>query len=213
MQLLLVVGNSRFHQKPANPVLHPHRLSYDEIAIPQHPSSITDASVGHIALRKVVAAEQIREFAGIDLVVLLLTGRDSFQHRGMSDLHRGFPVNQMVVDPAGKHGRFHSSNPRLLQSFHSTVQSLPCCWYASLALYSSISFPNTKADCVFVNVKSDIVRHRLPPDPGQPSLRTFQNARSCCSCHLTAHSAVRCGFLRNVLTPTYTFKQLELPAA
>jgi len=74
MQLLLFVGHSGFHQQGGYTILQLHRLTHQEVPIAQRSPPLSDFGRGHVALRQKVAAQAVRELAGIDPIVLLLGG-------------------------------------------------------------------------------------------------------------------------------------------
>lgn len=76
----------------------------------------------------------------------------------MGDLDAGALINQIVENPAGEHRGFHSGDPRLLQVRQPFVQCLTSSRYGALSDNGSVSLTDTEADCLLVNVKSQVAQ-------------------------------------------------------
>ena len=75
---------------------------------------------------KKVAAQAIRDLAGIDPVILLFCRRYRAQHQRMRHLHLRSVWLQMIINPSCEYRRFHGHRPGLRQSLHPLIQFRPC---------------------------------------------------------------------------------------
>src|ERR1700722_1119108 len=157
MHLLLVVLDAHFHQQSAHFVLHLYGLPHQQVAITQHSSSISNLAWRHMALRKVVTAQQVGDLASIYLIVLLLACRDRFQHRRVRHLHRRSTLSQVVVNPPGEHRRFHPRRPGLWQGPHPYLQCRPGGCNGIFPQERSIGLSDAIADGLLVYVQSHVM--------------------------------------------------------
>ena len=125
VQPQLVVAHAGLHQQSGDPILHLHGLPLDQIAITQNPPPVADRSRGDVALRQEVPAQAVGDLAGIDPVVLLFGRSHGPQHQRMRNLHCLSMGQQMIVDPAGGDGGFHSHGARLRKRSDPRIQFIP----------------------------------------------------------------------------------------
>jgi hypothetical protein len=67
-------------------ILYLHLLPYLEVAIAQRSPPLSNLGRGLVSLRQNVAAQAVREFAGIDPIILFLGGGDRAQHQRLRSL-------------------------------------------------------------------------------------------------------------------------------
>src|SRR5260370_14797235 len=67
---------------------------------------------------------------------------------------------EVIVDPAGEHGRFHRRAPRLWQRFHPQVQVKACGGKRSFGDNLATAVLHAVADLPLVNIQSDVI-HRF----------------------------------------------------
>src|ERR1700760_164314 len=75
----------------------------------------------------------------------------------MRHLHLCCMRKQMIVDPAREDGCFHCHGPWLRKCLHPAIQLRPGCCNRSLALNLSAYIFDAIADCLLVNVESNVI--------------------------------------------------------
>src|SRR5271163_585685 len=118
-----------------------------------------------MALGQEVASQAVANLACIDAVVLLLGCRDRPQHQRMRHLHSRCMGQQVIVDPACEHRRFHGHGPRCWQGLHPLVELNPGRRNGAFRMHLAAYVLHAIADRLLVDVQPDEVHtgHEEPP--------------------------------------------------
>ena len=157
MQLLAVVGRSRFHQQSGHPILDLYRLAHHQVAVAQHGPELPHFGRGHIGLHQKIATGQIGDLARVQSIALVLPHRDGFEHSRMGHLQLFSKRFQSVVDPSREQGRLHPSNPLSLQLFRPSDKILTTGWDHSLINHLATGPLGTVAHRLLVDVQTHVV--------------------------------------------------------
>src|SRR5882757_3294307 len=160
VQSLLVVAHPGFHQQRADLDFHLHHLAHQQVAVAQRAPPFANRGRGHVALRQEIAAQAIANLAGVNAVVLFLCRRDGPQHQGVCYFQRGCMRLEVIVDPAGEHGRFHRRAPRLRECFDPEVKVSACGGKRSFGVHLATAVLYTVTDLSLVNIQADVI-HRF----------------------------------------------------
>lgn len=110
-----------------------------------------------MALRQEVASQAVGDFAGIDLVVLLLGRGDRLQHQRMRDLHRLRMQKQVVINPSGEDRRFHGDHAGLWHRPDPAVQFPARRSDLDFLIHTASCVLHAIADRLLVYIQSDVI--------------------------------------------------------
>src|SRR5260370_15601788 len=88
---------------------------------------------------------------------------------------------QVIVDPAGENRCFHSHCPWLRKSLHPAVEFASRCSDLAFLLDLTAGILDAVADCLLVNIQSDVIHMSVEEPPWWFSESTFPLSSAFCT--------------------------------